>query len=187
MEGLFLLATPYGHALLGLSLLLIWMPNPRPQALKGWTRVGLFLLLAEAPDLDFLPGIIAGSPGRFHQGEFHSLGFALGLALGVGWAANWLRGYAFWPCGGVAFLLVFSHLALDFFTQDLRPPFGFPIFWPLTAERFLSPIPIFPHVIRQFPHPEFWSRNLWAAGVETWILLPGLIAAFLVQRLAKNT
>ena len=177
------MATPYGHALVGLSLILFWKPNSNLRPLPGWRVVGLFLLLAVAPDLDFVPGIIVGSPGRYHQGEFHSLGFALGLALGVGWAAKRLRGYAFWPFSGAALLLVFSHLALDFFTEDLRPPIGFPIFWPLTAERYLSPFSIFPPVIRQWPHPEFWSHNLWVAGVETLILLPGLVVAVLARRL----
>ena len=179
------MATPYGHALFGLSLILFWRPRSNPQPGKGWKMYGSFLLLAVAPDFDFIPGIIVGFPGRYHQGALHSLGFALALALGVGWAAKWLSGYAFWPLSGFAFLLVFSHLALDFFTEDLRPPIGFPIFWPLTAERTLSPFSIFPHVIRQWPHPEFWSRNLWAAGVETLVLMPGLTAAFLVRRFKR--
>ena len=41
----------------------------------------LFVLFANAPDLDFVPGILLGDPGAYHHGISHSLGFALMVAV----------------------------------------------------------------------------------------------------------
>jgi hypothetical protein len=78
---------------------------------------------------------------------------------------------------GLAFLFVFSHIVLDFFTRDTRPAFGVPLFWPLSGRFFLSPIAVFADLWRnsrtQTFIPSLFSRhNALAAVRETVIIGP---------------
>jgi membrane-bound metal-dependent hydrolase YbcI (DUF457 family) len=131
------------------------------------------LLASLAPDLDFIPGLILGEPSRFHQTLSHSLGGSLVLALVLGGAARvGFPGGRGWRWSGLFLLFILGHLFLDFFTQDPRPPVGFPFFWPFSDRLLTSPIPVFPYLFRDPALPGFWSHNLGALLVETLLLFP---------------
>jgi len=105
------------------------------------------ILAANLPDLDYL-AVVRGREAmeRFHQGVFHSIGFvatatvplALLLRRRLGFSLAWLLLAA----AGL------THLLLDLLVVDLKPPVGFPFFWPLSAERFHASITIFPGIDR---------------------------------------
>ena len=84
---------------------------------------------------------------------------------------------------GFVFVLVFSHLLLDFFTEDLRAPFGFPLFWPLSETYVISPRPLLPSVMRDMTNPVFWGQNLRLFIVESLFFLS---FSFLAWRLKKR-
>ncbi len=164
------MASPYGHALVGLSLFNLCYPRPVTSRINTWLLYGLVVLGALAPDLDFIPGLFLGNPGRFHHGFFHSLGTAVGLSLMAGFLIaflGWTR--SFLKTSGFIFILVFSHLFLDFFTEA---PSGFPMFWPVSETYFLSSVPIFPRVLRTWGHPDFWTQALFCFSVESVLLIP---------------
>src|SRR5437660_9709228 len=133
-----MMATPVGHSLAGYAIYRFLVP--------GEDRRSALLLVAvvtaNAPDLDFVPGIIAGAPAMYHQGVSHSLAFA--AAAGV-IGAVMLRAAA-GTVARIVFLLGFlcysSDLVLDLFGPATRPPYGIPLFWPLTDHTFLSPVPL---------------------------------------------
>ncbi len=131
--------TSVGHSLAGLSLYLIF--ERKLSLLKEWKEVLFFLILANLPDLDFLPGIVSGDLNRYHHGASHSIGFC--LLTGVITAgiyklrkntsfinpvrnarkpvrenkiSNWVK-YGF-----ISFCLCFSHILIDLFGQDTCPP-----------------------------------------------------------------
>jgi hypothetical protein len=173
------MATPYGHALVGLSLLNFWFPQTGPFRKKTLMVYGLAVLGAWAPDLDFIPGLFLGNPSRFHHGPFHSLGLVLGLSLLLGlWVKFFIKTRSPFKTATLVFALVFSHLLLDFFTEDPMPPIGFPFFWPVFKTTFLSPLSIFPYVLRHPEHNEFWSHSFLSLAVESFILLPLLILSW---------
>ncbi|MBI5586342.1 MAG: metal-dependent hydrolase [Deltaproteobacteria bacterium] len=165
--------SPVAHILFGLTslhLLRAGLPGPGP---KTWALLGMVLLASLAPDLDFFPGLILGDPSRYHQSLSHSLGAAFLIALVLGGAAR-LRfpEAAWWQWSGLALLVIFGHLFLDYFTADTRPPIGFPLFWPFSERRFTYSLPIFPPLLRDPALPDFWSHNLFTMMVELLILIP---------------
>lgn len=101
----------------------------------------LVLVVANAPDLDFVPGLLVGEPGAFHRGASHSLGAALvaGIVLAplFGRSASGLRrGFV------VVFLVYASHALLDVVGTAPMNVRGVPILWPLSGERYLFRVPL---------------------------------------------
>lgn len=107
----------------------------------GRHRLGLLaaaVVLANAPDLDFVPGLVAGAPDAFHRGPTHSVAAMLLVSVAAGLVGWWWRadrreavrwaGFAAAAYGG--------HLLVDFVTVDAVPPYGAPFLWPATT-RFL--------------------------------------------------
>jgi inner membrane protein len=163
------MASPYGHALIGLSLLNVW--SIKGPIKKGvWSLYGLAILGACLPDLDFLPGLLMGQGGRFHHGIIHSLGFVLTVSLLV-WFGIVLfqKSPDMLRVGGLIFSLTLSHLILDYLTEA---PKGFPLLWPFTEIPCMSPWPIFPRVERNWLHPQLWAQIRLCFLVETFLLVP---------------
>jgi inner membrane protein len=167
------MASPYGHALVGLGLFNLCYPRRDASRAKVFLLYGVVILGACSPDLDFLPGIFLGNPGRFHHGLFHSLGMALALSLTFGFLIAFFgKPYSMAKTTALVFVLVISHLALDFFTEDLKPPFGFPLFWPLSETYYISSWWILPHVERNFSNPTIWTQTLKVFLAESLFFLP---------------
>ena len=158
---------------MGLTVNNLWgIFSPLPSIRKSlW--IGGIIFVALAPDLDFLPGLWLGDAGRYHQTYSHSLGLGLLFSLLFGGIVKWLfRSTSYLPCCLLIFGVYGSHLLLDFFTADYSPPYGFPVWWPLSATPQTSPLALFPHVRRNLYQTDFWSHNLFALLVEGFILLP---------------
>lgn len=173
------MAGPLGHSLAGVLV----YQTAGGEAAKGRRVAVLCVAAAVAPDLDFLPGLIVGMPALYHQGISHSVLFAslasLVLALGFGRAGrSWPRLWA------VLFIAYASHLVIDLFGPDARPPFGVPLFWPLTDQPFLAPVKLFMgfhHAGRTGASTAEWMRgvlslrNVAALAVEVAWFLPAII------------
>lgn len=177
------MATPIGHSLAGYAIYSFCVrhgQDRRPALLL------LALVMANAPDLDFLPGILVGTPAAYHQGLSHS--FALALIASV--VVSVVLGTASRTPAHRVFVLGFlcysSHLVLDLFGPDRRPPFGIPLFWPISAHTFLSPVQIFlgtRHANTASASTSEWVGsvltlyNVAAIGLEAVIMLPFLFLA----------
>ena len=180
------MATPIGHALAGY---LVFRALADTKQENRGCLVSICVVMAVSPDLDFLPGIILkGQPALYHQGISHSLGFAIGvgligaLVLGRKWRSlpvNW----------GVFSMAYGSHLVIDLFGPDLRPPFGIPLFWPISENYYIAPFQIFGGVSHagttSAPFGEWMTGviqpyNLWAIAIEIIVILPLIL---IVKRL----
>jgi len=133
------MASPVGHGLLGYAVYRVTGSAKRQDRRN---LLGLCVLLAIAPDFDFLPGILVGQPALYHQGLSHSLGFAVVVSFGVAVAYS-LQWGSLWADWGRFFLAYASHLVMDLFGPDARPPLGIPLFWPLSDVPYLAPLQIF--------------------------------------------
>jgi membrane-bound metal-dependent hydrolase YbcI (DUF457 family) len=155
------MASPLGHALTGYAIGKL----PRDaQAHARWLAPAC-ALLAVAPDLDFVPGWIAGTPALYHQGASHSFTAAfLAAALCAPLVAR-ARGDLL-RCFGWLFAAYASHLGIDWLGNDTRPPLGFPLFWPFSSEPFLSPVPLLPGISHSPTGHE--GRAAWIVSLLDW-------------------
>ena len=185
------MATPIGHALMGYA---IYGFNGAAQRRDRLTLIFLCIFMAIAPDLDILPGILVGHPALYHQGISHSLGFALLVSLGTAGICS-LRGKTISTIFNLCFISYLSHLVIDFFGPDGRLPYGEPLFWPISAKHFISPIPVFwgmHHAPSTYSSTTQWAigiatpYNLLAIAFEVTVLLPFAFAGkWYRRRLSK--
>ena len=157
---------PVAHSLAGGTVYLALDGGDR---FLTWRWLALSLVIANAPDLDFLPGFAVGEPNHYHHGVVHSLGalvivlIVTALVAAAGW--RWplrLRSRFDGVLGTVLIvgLLWSSHLLLDALTEDFREPFGVPLLWPL-SDGYYQIWPWFPYVER-----------LRGAGGQRWSSSP---------------
>src|SRR5215218_2709078 len=128
--------SPIGHALGGIAI--GWAAVPR----TNWRTAAVLAAVAIAPDLDLLVG--------YHRGITHSLGAAC-VAGAVGWAVT--RQARWGLAVGLAWA---SHVALDWLSNDTRPPIGVMALWPMTRDYYKASIEIFPPVSRRYGEARFW-------------------------------
>ncbi len=130
---------PISHSLAGAA---IYTALDEDGGGGGWRRLLMAIGLANAPDLDLVPGLFVGDPNRFHRGASHSLITALVLGLLLAWVAWLMRGWQWRLRGGllsgpyqtafIVALLLGSHVLLDAFTADLSLPIGEQMWWPVS-------------------------------------------------------
>ncbi len=134
------MATPIGHSLVAASLFLGQNRSHR----TDWRLLSSYVLLANAPDLDFLPGILIGDPSAFHHNVSHSLLFGALFTVTLTFIAKkflgWFPDYSFVRLFIVGFLLYTSHLLVDFVTLDDGFPYGMPLFWPFSNYHVNAPV-----------------------------------------------
>lgn len=139
-------------------------------------------LLSTLPDFDFLPGFLLGDPNHFHRGISHSLGLSAILSIVIFLFEIKLRKAPprlfLW-----FFVLYFSHIVADYFGADTRPPFGQPVFWPLSGAYLIFSYPLFYDIQRSPQLSKFLptllsSHNLMAILIE---ILLGSMAIFVLN------
>jgi inner membrane protein len=114
--------------------------------------LSVLLFWTLVPDLDAIPGLLAGDLGRFHNNSTHSLVVAAILSGIMAVILWWFTRYhlMFW------FLSLFfsyaSHIILDFFTYSER---GMMLLWPFDSARYESGVTLF-YGVR-------WSEGLLSA------------------------
>jgi inner membrane protein len=174
--------SPLGHSLMGYT---ICRATIKPHVAHDWKLIALCVFAANAPDLDFLPGLFVGDLGRYHHGASHSVIFAVFLGILAGTLFS-RRIYAF----GMGFSLYLSHVLLDYLVQDPSPPLGIPLFWPVTGEYYMAPFAFY----RPFNYPTsfaepvlstvFSFHNFLTMMTEILFLLPLLVLVSWCKRSA---
>ncbi|MEK7730139.1 MAG: metal-dependent hydrolase [candidate division KSB1 bacterium] len=174
---------PIGHSLMGYTIAESSRFKLSPNV---WMNLFIFALLANLPDLDFLPGFLAGFPNRYHHHELHSLGFAALMGLMGGLVYLRMAG-KFWACFLPIFFAVSSHLLLDLLTEDFSDPHGMMLLWPFNSEFYDVPWKIFASVNKSnhssdFIMSLFTLHNVRVVLIELAIMLPLALAAAFTRR-----
>jgi inner membrane protein len=165
--------SPVGHSLMGL---VIYRSTGRSIGAPEWRLMALYIFVANAPDLDFLPGLLVGDLSRFHHGPSHSIGFAIlfGMICSC-FSSKRLHTFV------MGSILYFSHVILDYSIQDPSPPYGVPLFWPISQDYYMAPfafLPKFdyrPDLTQSFLSAVFSFANLMTVATELLLLVPWLI------------
>ncbi len=174
---------PFGHSLMGYTL----AESSRFKLSRNvWMNIFIFALLANLPDIDFLPGYLEGFPNRYHHHEIHSLGFAVLMGL-VGGLVYLRMAGKFWAYFLPIFFAVSSHLLLDLLTEDFSDPRGMMLLWPLNSEFYDVSWKIFKSVNKSNHAADFFSslftlHNLRVVLIELMIMLPLALAVTFTQR-----
>lgn len=106
--------------------------------------LGSLIVAANAPDFDFVPGILLGEPSRFHHnGVSHSL-LAVGVFALAAWiVARWAGARSPLRIGLLMGLAFASHLVLDMLESWSDERSGVALGWPLVTKHLSFPFPIF--------------------------------------------
>jgi membrane-bound metal-dependent hydrolase YbcI (DUF457 family) len=168
------MASPVGHGLVGLLAHALTARDRRE--LGSVERASILVAAGVAADLDLALRWLDGR--NHHQGETHSLGFALIIAACAWGLLRWLgrpgagRGAA-WV--GACWL---SHALVDFVSADTKPPLGPMLLWPASRAHFISPVTVFFDTRRSLSWDAL-RHDCLALALELAVLLPVVAAALL--------
>lgn len=188
------MASPLGHALVGLAM--AGPLAPRPDATR-WKWYALVSVAANAADLDFAAGLVLGDINRYHHGATHSLG----AAVAFGAAAALVTG-RWWPdrlrvALGVA-LAYGSHVLVDAFSGGPQQMFARgclqPALWPLSNQGLPVVWPLLPGIhhgvygdsVSTFLQRIFTPKNATAVAVEFALTFPLAVASFRLAQLWRR-
>lgn len=164
--------SPIGHSLVGAALAVVCLmrrdakgPLVRRVWNLRWPLLGC-ALLANAPDLDFVPGLLVGNFNAFHHGYSHSLGWVLLFSTSVWWMGKGCGQACHAGTWAVILAVVLSHLVADFLCEDGSPPYGVMFFWPLHDGWYVSPISVFAAMKKDTVAAVFQWSNLGPACRE---------------------
>jgi len=183
------MCSPVGHSLAGYAL--YQACHGKGKLARDWRKIVLYVFAANAPDLDFIPGIFMGNANRFHHGISHTLGFSLFFALFIYMIPRFRTKKDF----TIFFSLYFSHVVIDFLSADNTAPFGVMLFWPFTERYFISSFSLFSDIHHLTLPDLFDLHNIKAMAWEAAVFL-SIIAllismgkkreSYLVSRISKR-
>ena len=168
--------SPVGHSLSGLIVYHAFGSDR-----GGFPRSSVpFVLLANLPDFDFIPGWLIGHPNMFHRGVSHSVFIALVAGAAVGIVSRVTKVGSALKASLIGFLLYACHILLDLFTLDHSERPGFEVLWPFDHGRYAAPIALFSDITRSstsegFVTSLFSHHNLISVVNELVILLPPVL------------
>lgn len=176
--------SPAGHSLIGFACgaacCLPRCGSWRQLGRRLWRWRGLLLMcvvLANAPDIDYLFGLAAGDLNSRHQLITHTLGWITVVAVCVWSAQRYFPRKTVRMSLGLIFLLLASHLAADYFGSDTRPPLGIMALWPFSSRFYLSPWPVFPAPSKTTLGDLLSLKNLFVVLTEIAFVAPFVLLA----------
>ncbi len=176
--------SPIGHSLIGLAIGVAAMPGetpgtPLPRRLfrRRWMLLGC-MVVANLPDIDFIPGLLVGDMNAYHYNLTHSIGWAVLVGFGLWFLLRAVRPRTGLACLVLLLALLGSHLLADFWCEDRSPPYGMPIYWPLSNRWHTAERPLFMAMDKDTFRDVFTLANLPAAlrelGIGLALCLGGL-------------
>ena len=126
--------------------------------------------LSILPDLDVIPAIIFRDMKTYHNNFSHSLFFAVPVAFLVAGIFHRIYQSNFWLWFLICLVSYDLHIMMDMMTAER----GVMLFWPLTQNRFASPIKIFYGL--QWGLGWFSIWHLWTIFTESLFVLVIVLA-----------
>lgn len=163
--------SPIAHSLLGAACGFVCLAGRGEGKIPNALILLGFVALANAPDLDFLPGIVLGELNRFHHGPTHSLLFVIAAAVMAWLLWRVFERVGIWVAACLA-TCALLHLGADLVTVDRAEPIGIPFAWPVSHSYFKAPVDVFLPMRKDTLWDLFHSENLTPALRELLLTLP---------------
>ena len=183
------MASPVGHALMGVALYAATVERPR--LLRRWGWFVLCVGFSVLPDLDFIIPAVVGRidwAHALHRSFTHTVFFAAGVAAVWFIVARVLKGSARTAtlCAAVMILVcLLAHLGLDVINEDTTRPYGVSVFWPAWGKSFYHPIGHLPRV-EKLTYGDIVSWHNVKVALTELALFSALILAVLGVRFAMG-
>jgi membrane-bound metal-dependent hydrolase YbcI (DUF457 family) len=128
--------------------------------------------LSMLPDLDVIPAILLRDMKAYHNNFSHSLIFAIPVALLIAGIFQRIYRSNFWLWFLICLISYDLHVIMDALTAER----GVMMFWPLTRDRFASPVKLF--------YGLQWGLG-WLSIWHLWTIVTELCFAFLITGVVK--
>ena len=115
------------------------LPEDRNRIWKLPLQLVLVAGLSMLPDLDVIPAVLFRDMEAYHNNFSHSLLFGIPVAFLAAGFFKWMYRSNFWMWLGICLVSYDVHVLMDALTAER----GVMMFWPLSQERFASPIKLF--------------------------------------------
>ncbi len=185
--------SPVGHSFIGLAIAWArflprgsdWRETGRTIR-KLWRPLLFFIFIANAADVDYLPGVLTGHINEFHHFYTHTMVWALLVAMGAWlcWKSVNLR--IGWRELFFLLALTLSHLVADYLTADSSVPYGIMVWWPVSNRYYLSAHPLFMHLQKATWGDVFQFYNIKAVWHEAVLTLPLLLCVLLFKHRSRS-
>jgi membrane-bound metal-dependent hydrolase YbcI (DUF457 family) len=159
------------------------LPLDRRQVWKFPFQLIMLTGLSMLPDLDVVPAILFRDMKAYHNNFSHSLLFAIPVAFLIASFFHRIYRSNFWLWFLICLISYDLHIIMDMMTAER----GVMLFWPLTQNRFASPIKIFYGL--QWGLGWFSIWHLWTIFTESLFVLVIVMAVnyFEKRRNSINT
>ena len=141
------------------------LPENRGTLCKFPLQMLLIMGLSLLPDLDIIPAIIFRDMQSYHNNFSHSLLLGIPIAVLIGVILRQIYHSNFWVWFLVCLISYDIHIIMDALTAQR----GVMMFWPLSQNRFVSPIRIFYGL--QWGLGWFSLWHLWTIFTESVFVL----------------
>ncbi len=134
--------SPIAHAAVGVAVHRLYRNRAANDSDRQPSFAGSLifaLVFSLMPDLDFVPGLLLGDLGRYHNTVSTSIFTGMAVALAVAAAAWFVRRHQVLYWASLALICYELHVIMDYFTIGR----GVMLFWPLSTERFQAPAKLF--------------------------------------------
>ena len=115
------------------------LPQDQRRFWKFPLQLVMIVGLSMVPDLDVIPAIIFRDMKAYHNNFSHSLLFAVPVAFLIAGISHRINQSNFWLWFVISLVSYDLHVIMDALTAER----GVMMFWPLSQNRFVSPIRIF--------------------------------------------
>jgi hypothetical protein len=134
--------SPIAHLGAGYAIYLLYkqkLPADRKSIWKLPLQLILVAGLSMLPDLDIIPALLFRDMRAYHNNFSHSLLFGIPVAFAIAGIFQRVYRTNFWLWFVVCLVSYDMHVLMDALTAER----GVMMFWPLTQERFGSPVKLF--------------------------------------------
>lgn len=158
------------------------LPNAHRRFWKFPLQLMVVIGLSMLPDLDVIPAVIFNDMQAYHNNISHSLFFAIPVAFVIAGIFHRIYRSNFWLWFLICLVSYDLHVIMDAMTAER----GVMMFWPVTQNRFASPLKIFYGL--QWGLGWFSVWHLWTVFTESlFVLVMVLTVDYFEKRRAIKT